>query len=94
MADLPEETGNVWEVLELLRPALSGGGIQVEIVTKPHRHGFLVYFVHANDRIREISDPGEVVEYLNGLVDGIQLGGQDPLALLEAAVRAAKKKAK
>ncbi|NNE71809.1 MAG: hypothetical protein HKN29_15800 [Rhodothermales bacterium] len=82
----------VLEVLEELRADLRGGGISVEITTKPHRHGFLVYFVHTNEEVREISDPGEVIEYLHGLRDGIRLSGQDPVALLEAAVRAAKKK--
>lgn len=81
----------VLEVLEDLRGELRSGGISVEIATKPHRHGFLVYFVHVNDHVREISDPAEAIEYLHGLRDGIKLSGKDPVAMLEAAVRAAKK---
>ncbi|MFT5143344.1 MAG: hypothetical protein ACI80V_001546 [Rhodothermales bacterium] len=83
---------SVYEILESLRASLRAGGIQVEIATSLHRHGFTLYSVHANDKVREMSDPGEVIEYLHGLRDGLELGGADPISMLEKAVRAAQKK--
>ncbi|MBO6576269.1 MAG: hypothetical protein JJ896_16280 [Rhodothermales bacterium] len=88
-AENDHPAGDVVETLEHLRPALRAAGLHVELTTKRHRHGFLVYFVHVNREVREISGRSEVIEYLHGLVDGIRLSEQDPLKQLERAVRAA-----
>lgn len=82
---------DVLEVLERLRPELRAGGLEVEITAERHRHGFLVYSVYVNQNVREIAGKAEVIEYLQGLRDGIALGGNDPASLLAKAVQAARK---
>lgn len=88
----PGPLASVLAALEEVRPVLHPAGIRVELVTRPHRHGFTVFEIHANERVREVSDPGEAIEYLYGLRDGVQLNGQDALSQLERAVREARKR--